>query len=446
MAAVFKPLPLFFFLLFLFPNFKPSSSSSASQNDTVSTSANNISGGLADANIPPPPPSIEKLNGSPFKPSIAVIIAVLTILFSVTFLLLLYAKHCKRSTATSNSRGGGALQSSARKNSGVDRTIVESLPVFRFASLRGQKEGLECAVCITKFEPSEVLRLLPKCKHAFHVECVDTWLDAHSTCPLCRYRVDPEDILLVDENTHLESGSRRASSNKGESFDSELPSFRRVSGRHSSAGERGTGLIQIVVQKSNESSDSVASNHNNRRSLDSLRNQNSAVTVGCFDRHRKDGLLLNADKEEEEEEEERERERFEHRIIVSGHDQHRWSDVQPSDFLYLQSEMIMNGYWPSTWRGGERQVQLHLNDGSGRVGEEEDNHGGDQAERNKNSGKNVINVRCVSEITGLSRFSSADKDKRDHKQRQAGVVSRWKAWISQSRPPVRSPAPPDDVP
>ncbi|KAK6921219.1 Zinc finger, RING-type [Dillenia turbinata] len=445
MAAVFKPFPLFIFLLFHFANFKPSSSS---QSDTVSTSADNIGAGVADSNIPPPPslppPPAEKLNGSPFKPSIAVIIAVLTILFSFTFLLLLYAKHCKRSNAASDSRG--ALQSAARKNSGVDRTTVESLPVFRFGSLRGQKEGLECAVCITKFEPSEVLRLLPKCKHAFHVECVDTWLDAHSTCPLCRYRVDPEDILLVDETTHLESGSRRASSNKAESFDSELPSFRRVSGRHSSAGERRTGMIQIVVQKSNESSDSVGGNNNNRRSLDSLKNKNSNVLVGCFDRNRKDGLLLNKDKEEEEEQ--RERERFEHRIIVSGHHQHRWSDVQPSDILYLQSEMIMNGSWPSTWRGGEGQVQLLLNDGGGsrRVGEEEIQTG-EEADRTLNSGRHVINGRCVSEITGLSRFPAKGiRGKRDHKQRQAGFVSRWTDWISQSRPPVRSPIPQDDVP
>jgi hypothetical protein len=92
---------------------------------------------------------------------------VLNSVFSITFLLLLYAKHCKR---------GG-------RSSGV----VESLPVFRFGALRGE-EGLECAVCLGRFDPAEALRLPPKCRHGFHVECVDTWLDAHSTCPPCRAR------------------------------------------------------------------------------------------------------------------------------------------------------------------------------------------------------------------------------------------------------------------
>jgi E3 ubiquitin-protein ligase RNF38/44 len=174
---------------------------------------------------PPPTPipedatTIPQRTFTPFKPSVAIVISVFTVLFSVTFLLLLYIKHINNTTnaetinieSSSYGGSGGGISSfsAGRKNSGVDRSVVESLPIFKFGSLTGQKEGLDCAVCLSKFESSEVLRLLPKCKHAFHVECVDTWLDAHSTCPLCRYRVDPEDILLVMENS---SSSTLASS------------------------------------------------------------------------------------------------------------------------------------------------------------------------------------------------------------------------------------------
>ncbi|XP_027332850.1 RING-H2 finger protein ATL43-like, partial [Abrus precatorius] len=135
----------------------------------------------------PPVNSTEaKSRSVSLTPSTAIIVGVLTATFCLTFLLLLYIKHCSGGntfTFSPNSR-----PTHERKNSGIERAIVESLPIFQFESLRGQKDGLDCAVCLTRFEDPEFLRLLPKCKHAFHVECVDTWLDLHSTCPLCRHK------------------------------------------------------------------------------------------------------------------------------------------------------------------------------------------------------------------------------------------------------------------
>ncbi|KAL6844093.1 hypothetical protein ACP4OV_025766 [Aristida adscensionis] len=51
----------------------------------------------------------------------------------------------------------------------------------------------KCAVCLAAFAAAELLRVLPRCRHAFHAECVDTWLQARSTCPVCRRRVARED-------------------------------------------------------------------------------------------------------------------------------------------------------------------------------------------------------------------------------------------------------------
>lgn len=226
---------------------------------------------------PPPPPPQDRSNMAPFKPSIAIVVGVLTTLFSITFLLLLYAKHCKRENGHGhgyNSRGRGVPPFTDRKNSGVDRTVIESLPIFRFGSLRGAKDGLECAVCLNRFEPTEVLKLLPKCKHAFHVECVDTWLDAHSTCPLCRYRVDPEDILLLNDAVKIIGQNEPLPPPPPPlplpATTAEVESLRRVSGRHSSAGERGSsngGNLQIVVEKAGEKNNGVE-NVATRRSLD----------------------------------------------------------------------------------------------------------------------------------------------------------------------------------
>ncbi|XP_021723692.1 RING-H2 finger protein ATL43-like, partial [Chenopodium quinoa] len=328
-----------------------------------------------------------------FKPSIAVIVGVLTTLFSITFLLLMYAKHCKQRVDSSSEPGyyynnNRGFPATGRKNSGIDPVIIESLPVFRFGSLQGEKDGLECAVCLNRFEPEEILRLLPKCKHAFHVECVDTWLDSHSTCPLCRFRVDPEDVLLVDRVNPVEH----------EPIEAGLPeSTRRVSGRHSSAGEKGR------VSNGPKTTSS-------RRSLDG--------SITAVDR-RKDGMLLTVDKDR----------RVEHKIIINPSAAHyeRWSDVQPYDLFYLRSEMLMNE--------GRRSST------SKRVYGKYD---GVRMQGIINNGRSVINERSVSEITGLSRFSSRNTgnggggNEERERERHNGAIARWMAWISQSRPAVRS--------
>ncbi|CAN6201419.1 unnamed protein product [Urochloa humidicola] len=55
----------------------------------------------------------------------------------------------------------------------------------------GGEEEASCSVCLGVFQTGETVRLLPVCLHLFHVECIDPWLDMHSTCPICRSDTDP---------------------------------------------------------------------------------------------------------------------------------------------------------------------------------------------------------------------------------------------------------------
>ncbi|KAK7285695.1 hypothetical protein RJT34_20473 [Clitoria ternatea] len=76
---------------------------------------------------------------------------------------------------------------------GLDPSVLNSLPVLVFQS-QDFKDGLECAVCLSDLVEGEKARLLPKCNHGFHVDCIDMWFQSHSTCPLCRNPVvDDED-------------------------------------------------------------------------------------------------------------------------------------------------------------------------------------------------------------------------------------------------------------
>ncbi|CAA7034470.1 unnamed protein product [Microthlaspi erraticum] len=88
---------------------------------------------------------------------------------------------------------------------GLDPAVLRSLPVFTFSDAT-HKDPIECAVCLSEFEESESGRVLPNCKHTFHVDCIDMWFHSHSTCPLCRSLVEPfagNEILATAAEEHV---------------------------------------------------------------------------------------------------------------------------------------------------------------------------------------------------------------------------------------------------
>ncbi|XP_050371805.1 RING-H2 finger protein ATL13 [Argentina anserina] len=170
----------------------------------------------------PPPPSSNLESdsfsfGNKVSPSILLIIIILAIIFFVSGLLHLLIRFLLRppSRDTDDLESVTVLQGQLQQlfhlhDAGVDQSFIDTLPVFNYKAIIGLKNPFDCAVCLCEFEPEDQLRLLPKCSHAFHMECIDTWLLSHSTCPLCRSTLLPEfsqnntcsPIVLV-----LESGS-----------------------------------------------------------------------------------------------------------------------------------------------------------------------------------------------------------------------------------------------
>uniref|UniRef100_A0ACD5UR55 Uncharacterized protein n=1 Tax=Avena sativa TaxID=4498 RepID=A0ACD5UR55_AVESA len=125
---------------------------------------------------------------------------VITVAISVFFFLLFfcaYINQCRLAGDGAAPLGHNVAVAaggpSRRGKRGLDPAVVATFPIVSYREIMEHKVGrgvLECAVCLTAFEEGDDLRLLPHCSHVFHPECIDPWLEARITCPLCRANLE----------------------------------------------------------------------------------------------------------------------------------------------------------------------------------------------------------------------------------------------------------------
>lgn len=94
---------------------------------------------------------------------------------------------------------------------GLQPSVISAITVCKYKRGDGLVEGTDCSVCLNEFQDGETLRLLPKCNHAFHIPCIDTWLASHTNCPNCRAGIfmstpNFQSISQTPQNSGLNSG------------------------------------------------------------------------------------------------------------------------------------------------------------------------------------------------------------------------------------------------
>lgn len=151
----------------------------------------------------PPPPPIEFPGGNSgpnFSPLVIAIISILASAFLLISYYTIISKYC--GNGDSARRDDHDLSEESEDNqsnslhepwhivtTGLDEALIKSITVCKYKKGEGLVEGTDCSVCLSEFEEDESIRLLPKCSHAFHLPCIDTWLKSHSNCPLCRANI-----------------------------------------------------------------------------------------------------------------------------------------------------------------------------------------------------------------------------------------------------------------
>ncbi|XP_024514800.1 RING-H2 finger protein ATL29-like [Selaginella moellendorffii] len=217
-----------------------------------------------------------------FNASMAIIVVVLVTTFFFMALFVLYIRRCNMVNATGWNAGPNAQQQQGQqqqqqqqRHRGLDPESLEKLPILRYSSIKSSKKGKagpECTVCLLQFEENEQVRLLPDCGHLFHADCIDMWLETHSTCPLCRRNLDQNAV-----SGHLQ----RALSAVVGSFRRDPNSNSIAEGRRDAAAE-----VEVEVAVAADPERSVLrEDHQPDEALDASRRHDQGQAVRTLSRH-----------------------------------------------------------------------------------------------------------------------------------------------------------------
>ncbi|KAI3804759.1 hypothetical protein L1987_26555 [Smallanthus sonchifolius] len=77
---------------------------------------------------------------------------------------------------------------------GLCEDSISKLPrcMFKNSCKKVGRDGShdsDCAICLQELKNREEGRELPKCRHVFHLKCIDEWLIRNGSCPVCRRNV-----------------------------------------------------------------------------------------------------------------------------------------------------------------------------------------------------------------------------------------------------------------
>lgn len=163
-----------------------------------------------DTVTPPSPSRSSSLQN--ISPSILIIVTVLAITVIVSLAICFLLRHlncnCLRRVSADPYPVIIVSPPSRRISPEIPPSVIDSLPLFPYSSISRRSSTVtaaDCAVCLSKFRNSDLLRSLPLCCHAFHAECIDTWLRSNLSCPLCRSSIIPSpsysDLMKISSDS-----------------------------------------------------------------------------------------------------------------------------------------------------------------------------------------------------------------------------------------------------
>ncbi|KAL3084471.1 hypothetical protein niasHS_009242 [Heterodera schachtii] len=123
------------------------------------------------------------------------------LLFLVIFIVILFILcndmiiSFRNGTAFGSGTNAAITEQLEQRDSQCLNAFKEIPPVVVDRQNGGERDGeedeqLDCAICLGPIDYGTEVRPLPVCKHKFHDECIELWIQGgHNACPFCRQEI-----------------------------------------------------------------------------------------------------------------------------------------------------------------------------------------------------------------------------------------------------------------
>jgi hypothetical protein len=81
---------------------------------------------------------------------------------------------------------------------GLDEDTIKQYPSSKIKDIKNLTEDKKrCSICLENFKNGDDSIILP-CIHIFHAECIKKWMKRKNACPICKSKIDNNEIDDID--------------------------------------------------------------------------------------------------------------------------------------------------------------------------------------------------------------------------------------------------------
>ena len=103
--------------------------------------------------------------------------------------------------ASASSNSGNFIRDSINNSasfnnlSGFEKKKLElilEMDEFQYKHIQKYEDSrkeTECAICLSDFKGTDIIKAFYKCNHIYHKKCLLNWLKDHDFCPLCKHNL-----------------------------------------------------------------------------------------------------------------------------------------------------------------------------------------------------------------------------------------------------------------